>query len=75
MYTYSTPNQAKLVVLQLLIVKRSPEKLLYDRSSIETDTPIVDENCRKSKVPWVDFDSNFCISETKACTFQVFGTV
>jgi hypothetical protein len=51
MHTYSTPNQAKLVVLQLLIVERSPEKLLNDRSSMETDTPIVDENCRKSKVP------------------------
>jgi hypothetical protein len=51
MYTYSTPNQAKLVVLQLLIVKRSPEKLLNDRSSMETDTPIVDESCLKSKVP------------------------
>jgi len=49
---YSAPNQAKLIVLQLLIVKRSPEKLLYDRSSMETDTPIVDENCWKSKVAW-----------------------
>jgi hypothetical protein len=52
MYTYNAPKQAKLVVLQLLIVKGSPEKLLYDRSSMEIDTPIVDENCQKSKVPW-----------------------
>jgi len=50
MYTYSTPNEAKLV-LEVLIVKRSPEKLLNDRSSMGTDTPTVDESCRKSKVP------------------------
>jgi hypothetical protein len=59
MYTYNAPKQAKLVVLQLLIVKGSPEKLLYDRSSMEIDTPIVDENCQKSKVPWTWFGLRF----------------
>ncbi len=68
MYTYST--EAKLV-LELLIVKRSPEKLLNDRSSMEIDRPIKHESCRKSKVPLSRFRLRFLHQSNQGMHFPI----